>query len=71
MYIVIIGVYASIFPEKSKSFDTYQEAFIFAQGASVLAEILWTRHCSIKGAVAHFDYYSDLFNEGFIIVEKA
>jgi hypothetical protein len=73
MYNVKITVYQSNSIEEKETltqFSTFPEALAFAKGASKLAEILWTRYPSIKGAVLHRDYYSNLFNEGFIVIDK-
>lgn len=30
----------------------------------------WTRHSSVQGVIKHLDNYSDLYNEGHIIISK-
>ena len=41
-----------------------------ARGSSDLAELTWTRHPNVSGAISHMDQYTDLFNEGTIKIEK-
>jgi len=50
----------------------YQSGLKFAKLLSELLSMAgnWTRHSSCQGAIHHMDYYSDLYNEGAIILEQ-
>jgi hypothetical protein len=73
MYNLTITVYPSASTSgkvKITEHKTFQEAYHYAMGASLVVEMIWSRHCSVQTPVKHLDYYADIFNEGSIVVEK-
>lgn len=54
----------------SNHYYTFKEGIIAAQAASMIFLLLYNRHPSIKGPIVNGKYYSDLFNEGSIILNE-
>lgn len=39
-----------------------------AMGASLVSNMIWTRHSSVGGVVRSTSFYSDMYNEGIIVI---
>lgn len=70
-YILTIQVYQSDKPDKQLRFFNYKKALAIAKLLSELLPLVgnWTRHSACAGVIHHMDSYSDLFNEGAIILK--
>ncbi len=67
LYCLVIKIYA----DRTKDVNTvgnWADLIQQAIGASKLANLVWTRHSSTAGVVNHMDFYSDMFNEGIIVL---
>lgn len=68
-YIVVVQKYGR---ETRTSPMPWIEALRFAQGASVLAQMIgWTRTSAVPGLYTHMDIYYDIYNEGSINIEAS
>lgn len=67
VYCILIKVYTDKTKDR-KIKGTWENLIHYARGASMVAEILWTRHSGVEGPVKHCDFYSDMFNEGIIVL---
>jgi len=67
VYYLLIKVYADS-TKGQKIKGTWESLIHYAMGASMVAGIAWTRHQSVGGIVRSYDFYSDMFNEGIIVL---
>lgn len=51
--------------------ETWAELIDYALGASMIAELTWSRVGGVEGLIHHMDFYADHFAEGVIILANS